>query len=158
MINMTNDERETSPFLLFWVRQHLCAVPLTYVVETMRPLPVETIASAPAVVKGLAIIRGMSVPVVDLGYLLDEKGEEATRFVTVRTGENQVALAVKSVMGLRHLSAAALSEIPPLLSEAGEGVVASVAALDADLLMVLDTAQLIPASLWETIKAAGDNE
>ncbi|HZE91839.1 MAG TPA: chemotaxis protein CheW, partial [Rhizobacter sp.] len=65
------------------VQGRLCALPLSHVVETMRPLPTETIAGAPDFVCGLAVIRGAPVPVVDLARLLGATDTQARRFVTV---------------------------------------------------------------------------
>lgn len=146
---------ETIPFLLFRIRQHLCALPLEYVVETMRPLPLNAIAGVPAAVQGLAIIRGEPVPVVDPGVLLGGEAAASTRFISVRTGTNYVALAVESVVGLRHLAFDTLREIPLLLSAANDQAVAAIGTLDAELLMVLDTAHLVPESLWQEINASG---
>src|ERR1035437_4647165 len=83
---------------------HICALSLIDVVETMRPRPVEPLAGAPEAERGLSIIRGAPVPVIDLGTLLGD-GEDSlpTRFVTVRTGERKVALSVAAVLGIRDI-------------------------------------------------------
>ena len=87
--------------LLVRAGPRICALSLADVVETMRPGPIEPLAGAPEVVRGLAVIRGAPVPVVDLASLLGD-GEHSvpTRFVTVRTGERNVALLVDEVMGI----------------------------------------------------------
>jgi purine-binding chemotaxis protein CheW len=56
--------------LVVGVKGRLCAVPLTHVIEIMRPLPVEPISDVPLFVQGVSIIRGIPTPVVDLGALL----------------------------------------------------------------------------------------
>jgi purine-binding chemotaxis protein CheW len=73
--------------LLTRVGARLCAVPLAHAVETMRLLPVSPLADAPPFVRGLAIIRGQAVPVVDLGALLGEPAVAVTRLVLVRVEE-----------------------------------------------------------------------
>jgi purine-binding chemotaxis protein CheW len=151
--------------LLFRAGAHLCALPLAHVVETMRPLPIEPIAGGPRFVRGLAIVRGAPVPVVDLACLLNEglsareearSGEEggapAARFVVLRVAGRSVALVVDGVVGVRALSAEALRELPPLLREARDtresasdvdtSVIESVGTLDAELLLVLRSARL----------------
>jgi purine-binding chemotaxis protein CheW len=142
--------------LLFRARGHLCALPLAHVVETMRPLPVEPMAGAPPYVRGLAIIRGAPVPVVDVARLLGEEaaGTEvgarvppSARFVTLKIGERAIALAVDGVVGVRTLAVDALHELPALLRDAEVDAVSSIGTLDSELLLVLRSARLVPQNL-----------
>jgi purine-binding chemotaxis protein CheW len=145
------------PLALFCrVRDRLCALPLAHVVETMRPLGVEPLAAMPSFVRGLARIRGVAVPVVDAGALLGAKAAAcATRFVTLRAGERTVALAVEEVLGVRTLAGASLVELPPLVRDANDELVAAVGTLDAELLVVLRAARLVPAELWDALESQG---
>ena len=136
------------PALLCRARARLCALPLQHVIETMRPLPVEPFAGAPPFVRGLALIRGRPVPVVDVGALVSaSEPANPTRFVTLRVGDRRVALALESVLGIRALPDA-MSGLPPLLTDASAEAVSAVSALDAELLLVLEAARLVPDSLW----------
>jgi chemotaxis signal transduction protein len=63
---MTDAFRSQSRTLVVGVKGRLCAVPLSHVIEIMRPLPVEPISSVPSFVQGISIIRGIPTPVVDL--------------------------------------------------------------------------------------------
>lgn len=138
-----------APALICRVRERLCALPLQHVVETMRPLPVETLASMPAFVRGLARARGNPLPVVDLGALLGgDTPARPTRFVMVRVDGRHVLLAVEEVLGVRDLGQVAVERLPPLLGDGGGAAVASVGMLDAALLVVLQTARLMPPSTW----------
>jgi purine-binding chemotaxis protein CheW len=82
-------EVEAGWALLTRVGGRLCAVPLAHTVETMRLLPVSPLGDAPPFVRGLAIIRGAAVPVVDLGALLGEPAGAVTRLVLVRVDESR---------------------------------------------------------------------
>jgi purine-binding chemotaxis protein CheW len=136
------------------VRERLCALPLSHVVETMRPLPIETLASMPAFVQGLARARGNPLPVVDLGGMLGASAPaRATRFIMVRVEERRVLLAVEEVLGVRELNTAEAKDLPPLLGAGTESVVASVGVLDAALLVVLRGARLVPPSTWDVATA-----
>lgn len=157
MNNVSNEHREGIAFLLFRVGQRLCSLPLRHVIEVMRPLPVEPIAGAPTGVSGVAVIRGMPLPVLDLATVLDGADHPATRFITVKTGTHSVALAVASVAGLRHLSIDTVSGIPPLLSEANANAVTAIGTLDSELLVVLNTAHLVPESVWQAISASQES-
>jgi purine-binding chemotaxis protein CheW len=141
--------------LILGVQTRMCAVPLTCVIETMRPLPTERIAGTPPFVLGVAIVRGIPTPVVDLGAILGappaHKGE---RFVTVRTGSRQVALLAGTVLGIRDLDAlAATQELPPLLEGAPEDVIEKIGTLDERFLVVLQEAWKLPDEVWHAVTA-----
>ena len=141
---------ETSvPALLVRVATHTCALNLAHVVEIMRPLPLEPVAGAPEMVLGLSMIRGTPVPVVALAAVFDSVGSLTTRWVVVRTGNRQVALAVDTVPGVGAFAASSLSAMPPLMRHAASGVVEMIGDLDSELLFVLNTANLIPDELLE---------
>jgi len=141
--------------LLFRVRTRLCAMPLAHVLETMRPLPVEAMSGGPPCVRGLAIIRGTPVPVIDVAELLREERvrgeapspEPSARFVTVKVAGRTIAIAVDAVVGVRSLALDSFGELPPLLRDAETDLVGSIGALDAELLLVLRSARLLPPGL-----------
>ncbi|MBI2221351.1 MAG: purine-binding chemotaxis protein CheW [Acidobacteria bacterium] len=137
------------------VLTRLCALPLGHVSETMRPLPVERVAGVPPAVRGVSIIRGAPVPVVDVAWVLAGKESHATRFVTVNTGDRRVALAVDTVIGVRRIRSEAFDELPPLLRDANTDVVSAIGTLDAQLLVVLRSARLIPEPVWSALAAGG---
>lgn len=121
----------------------------------MRPLPVEPLAGTAAFVIGVAIVRGLPVPVVDVGLLLGVSTRpQLTRFVSLRLRERLVALAVEAVVGVRSLTSATLIPLPPLLDGASHSVVASVGTLDKELLVVLRATRIVPESVWQVIEKA----
>lgn len=133
-----------------------CAVPVAHVMETMRPLPIDELTGMPGFVRGVAVIRGVPTPVVDLHALLGG-GAPAVgygRFVTVRVGARPLALGVDEVVGLRALAAARFAALPPLLAHAGRGVVEALAAEGAELLLLLRLARVVPEEVWGALDAA----
>jgi purine-binding chemotaxis protein CheW len=130
----------------------VCALPLEHISETMRPLPLEPFHGMPPFVDGLSIIRGAPVPVVDLARLLgNDSGARRTRLVVVKVSERRVALSVEHVIGVRSLDVAANGALPPLLAGARGEFVAAVGSLDAHLLVVLESALMLPASTWASL-------
>lgn len=130
-----------------------CALRLAEVIETMRPLPIEPVAGARGFLLGVATIRGDATPVVDLAAVLDPRsgGGPIGRLVTIRAGSRQVALAVAAVVGLCDLEAAPLAALPPLLREASADAIEAIGTADAQLLVVLRAARLIPDDVWTMI-------
>jgi chemotaxis signal transduction protein len=125
----------------------LYALPLASVIETLRcPAPI-AVAGAPECVAGVAMIRGATVAVVDLGVLLgaDRAARGAARLVTLRVGQRTVGLAVQAVIGVREFERAELAAVPPLLQQARPEVMTAVGALDRELLLVLDGSRILSA-------------
>lgn len=122
----------------------LYALPLTAVVEVMRPLPIQPVPNASPIVLGVALIRGIPMAVLDMPGLLGGTWNADGRFVTVRAGSRQVALAVDQVLEVRTLPPETFCELPPLLRDIGNEAVGALGTLDAELLFVLKDACLIP--------------
>lgn len=132
---------------------HLCALPLSAVRETLRPLPCHELPEMPDYVLGLSRIRGQTVPVVDLGRILDGPGANgrAGRFVSLRLGDRSVALAVEAVIDVLEVEASTLSTLPALLSSSDADIVQSIGHRDQQLLLVLDAGRIVPAQLWDRL-------
>lgn len=141
---------EGASALVVTIGRRACALRLPDVAEVMRPLPVEPISGAPHFVLGLCVIRGAALPVVDLTALLEVRpGIACGRFVSVKAGDRSLALAVDSVIGVRNLEHAQLLGLPPLLEDAQ--VIEAVGAADAQLLLVLRAARLVPDEAWPSL-------
>lgn len=96
------------------------------------------------------------MPVVDLPALLDSRasGTSSTgRFVTVKADDRLIALAVDSVIGIRELDATQLEELPPLLRHADVNLIEAIGVADAQLLVVLRGARILPEETWKGIEA-----
>jgi purine-binding chemotaxis protein CheW len=150
-----------------------CAIPLQHVRETLRPLPIEPVAGVPLYLRGISLIRGHPVPVADLGALLGESdsgseiaiddddgndnlaGDRAARLVLLQLGQRQVAVAVSAVIGVRRLDSADFGALPPLLADAGQRAIEAVGVQDAELLLVLRAARLLPDDLWALLDRRG---
>jgi purine-binding chemotaxis protein CheW len=144
-----------STFLLCRVGTLLCALPVDRVVETMRPVPLDALAGAPPCVLGVAIIRGIPVPVVDAARLINEEATDAGRFVLLRAGHRHLALAVHEVVGVRAISAASVETLPGLLGDATADFVTAIGTLDAQVLLVLESMRILPESLRDATDTVG---
>ncbi|GAB7037005.1 MULTISPECIES: chemotaxis protein CheW [Catenuloplanes] len=116
--------------LIFRAGTVLCALPLGDIVELMRPLPIQPLAGSAHYVRGVSVVRGVAVPVLDLGRLLGDFDTAAERFVTTKAGG---VLAIGAVLGVRDVHPETGREAPSM-----GGVVAAVGVLDAEPLMFLD--------------------
>lgn len=150
------DRSRANPALLVRVPGALCAFPLADVIETMRPLPIEPLAGRSDFILGVARIRGAAVPVVQLTALFqgDAGDDPSTRFVTLRVGQRCVAFAVQSVVGIADLNDQVSGELPPLLRMVRTELIQTLGTLDAEFLVVLDTARMVPESVWHALSQA----
>ena len=139
-------------YLLVQCRSWHCALPLTEVVETMRPLPLQSVAGVPRFVRGLSLIRGELIPVVDLARLLGaEGGAEGGRLVVVRAAERRLALAVDAVLRVLPPELADGCKVAPLLRQALPAEVAALAVLDGAALAVLESVNVLTEDAWATL-------
>jgi purine-binding chemotaxis protein CheW len=144
------DQTDQSVLLICRTPAGFCGLPIRSVFETIRPLPLERFDGAPAFVLGLAVIRGLLVPVVDVGLLVGGRRSNIARFVTIKAGDHMVALAVDQVVGIRVIPTASLQGVPPLLREDGTAI-ETIGTLDAELLVVLRSTLLVPDAVWLTL-------
>lgn len=106
----------------------------------------------PAILLGLAVIRGEPVPVLDLAaFLQGPNTGSPTRFVLVRAGTRQVAIAVEAVQGVVRMQRSLQQDLPPLLGEATADLVTAVSVRDQQLLLMLQAARLVPEEVWREL-------
>lgn len=145
-------ETPAASWLLCRVRSRFCAIPIESVIETSRPLSIAPVAGSPAYVLGLSVVRGEPVPVIDAAQLLSMQAGEPTRFVMVRAGDRRIALAVDGVLGIRDIPVESLRQLPPLLGAAQSDVIAAIGTVDAELLLVLRSARIVPEETWQALQ------
>lgn len=126
-----------------------CAIPIAQVLETMRPLAIDSLSGLPSWVSGVSVIRGSAIPVVSLSTLLAEKSAPPGRFVIARAGERRFALAVDAVLGVFKLAPDAFGPLPPLIEHAAGDAIAGLAGIDNQLLLVLESSKVIPNEVWQ---------
>jgi purine-binding chemotaxis protein CheW len=149
----TRDKADRKAWLLCRAGTMLCALPIGHVVEVMRALAVEQVAGAPKFVRGLSIIRGVPVAVVDLGLIVSGDSIRGALLVTIREGARTIALAVDQVIGVNAIEADTFGQLPPLLHEAAAETIAAMAALDGELVVLLRAARLVPEDVLARLDA-----
>lgn len=129
------------------VRARDVALPVGYVMEQMRPLPVEPLRGTPPYILGMSRVRGEAIPVMDLGlFLTGTPGPPPARWVRVRAGDRCVALGVDAVAGVKQAESLHFGALPRLLRDADTAAVDALGVLDASLVMLLHAARLLDAA------------
>lgn len=149
---MSIGQTTSLPALIVRAQNLTCAIPLKYVAETMRPLPVESLREMPSFVIGLAVIRGGPVPVISVAALFGGNSSRlAARFVSCRAGERWIALAVSDVIGVYNVEGMSFETLPSLLQQANSEFVAAIGTLDQQLLLLLEVGRILPAEDWDKL-------
>ncbi len=143
---LKGDDIRSDSYLLCRAGGHLCAMPIDRIIETMRVLPIETLSSTAGFVRGMSLIRGAPVPVVELARLFDTSETLPQRLVTINVGTGIVALLVDAVLGIRLIAADSIKALPPVLRDAAGETVSAIGILDAELLLFLGDLRLISES------------
>jgi purine-binding chemotaxis protein CheW len=65
-----------------------------------------------------------------------------------------VVIGVDSVVGLINLDAKQLGELPPLMKDLKADLIESFGSRDAQLLLVLRAARIVPEEVWTTLAAS----
>jgi purine-binding chemotaxis protein CheW len=141
-------------FLVCRSHGKLCALPVSRVVETMRPQPVQSLAQMPPGMLGVAVIRGQAMPVLSLAALLGGATASApelthlssARFVTLTLPGGGIALAVPEVVGLQKLDTGNLHL--PALMQHDDGILSALGLLDAELLLLLQDCRSVSEQAW----------
>ena len=135
--------------LIFRIGAQICALPLGQVVETLRAPTLRAAPGAPPCVLGLALIRGVALPVIAVANLLGQKHTSGERLIVARAGDRRVGLSVDAVTGIRDIAADLLWGLPPLLRDADPLGIDRVAKLDSELIVLLNAARLAPLD-WQS--------
>jgi chemotaxis signal transduction protein len=148
-------------FLLIRSSSLLSALPLASVREVVPFLQLQSFAGLPPEVLGLCILRGVAVPVVDLGTLLSGKPtERCGRLIHLWTGCSSVLLAAEELMGIHSLESSERHALPAWLLNSARSAVESVgqfqptlpAVQNPELLLFLKPEKLLPQEVRAAIE------
>jgi chemotaxis signal transduction protein len=124
----------------------VCAIPLQYVAEVMRMLPLERPAELPPQALGISVIRGARIPVIDAAGVFGIEPSSPssrsapaspTRVVRLTLNDRSVGLAFDDVIGVRSVDSAITDRARRAADGAPASITAAVQAADAILMDVL---------------------
>jgi purine-binding chemotaxis protein CheW len=139
------------PWFVYRAGGQLHTLPMSFVVEIMRPQPITPVAGAPDYVRGISVIRGQPVPIVDTGLLVGGMLTDPSRIVTVRLGARMVGLMAEAVLGKQDIGRTTLMRLPPLLASA-TAQIEEIGTLDSEFLFALQNARLIPEDILDCLE------
>jgi purine-binding chemotaxis protein CheW len=147
-ISTTSAENEVT-LGCFEVGGRLIAIDVANVREVVRWQPVTPLPKSPTLIEGVIDLRGMLVPVVDLGRALNERKVEpstGTRIVVAETDGLVVGLTVDAAVEVLQVGAACMEDPPSLATHAGyDAARAVVRRPNAEPIVVLSLESLLEA-------------
>ncbi len=159
MPNETHSYDSTGDISLacFEVARRCYALDVTLVREIVRSQPVTPLPNSPALIEGVAELRGGMVPLLDLGRVLGGAPCEISqnsRIVVLDYEGLQIGLCVDAATDVLSIDPASLEEVPDLATQAGYEVVRSVVRRpDAGPVMVLAVDAILEAVYRSTPQA-----
>jgi chemotaxis signal transduction protein len=81
--------------------------------------------------------------------MFGEQETRAQRLVTIRVDGRVVALLVDAVLRVRAIPADSYDMLPPLLADSASEIVSAIGILDAELLLFLHAARMVPSTVLE---------
>jgi len=145
-ISMASAEDEVT-LGCFEVAGRTIAIDVASVREVVRWQPVTPPPKSPALIDGVIDLRGVLVPVVDLGRVLNECKVETstdTRIVVTETDGLVVGLTVDSAVEVLQVGAASMEDPPALATHAGyDAARAVVRRPDSEPIVVLSLEYLL---------------
>jgi purine-binding chemotaxis protein CheW len=139
---------DSGSYLLLRLAEEMYALSSGYVREVTRWREPTPVPGAPATLPGIISHRGMVLPVVHLGALLqlaDAATSRNTRYVVVQYHENHLALLVDEVIDLVDLSDLPREGLPATLNPQHARVLHALVRLDNRPVGVLEPGELIAA-------------
>lgn len=106
----------------FSMKDRLYALDVSQVREIVRFQEATPLPMAPALIDGVIDLRGVVIPVLDLGYLLGEERTSQTddaRIVVLDCDGMVLGLCVEAATDVLSLDASELGDVPDLATQAG---------------------------------------
>ena len=138
--------RRSSRWLRLRVHQQDYAVELLKVQEVLLPVPVLPMRDTDVAILGIMNLRGVVVPVLDLGFWLglEEVLDSAqTRYVVLEQNAECIALKVSEVLDVHAIADGQIEPAEHTLAPQGDGMLVGVARLNSRAVLLLDASGLL---------------
>jgi len=138
--------RRSSRWLRLRVHQQDYAVELLKVQEVLLPVPVLALRDTDPAIRGVMNLRGVVVPVLDLGVWLgleEVQDSPQTRFVVLEQNGDCLALRVSAVLDVHAVPDSRIEPPEHTLADPGSAMLRGVARLSSQPVLLLDAAALL---------------
>jgi purine-binding chemotaxis protein CheW len=127
-------------FLTFTVGSYLLGVPSDELIEVNKNLRCTKVPGSPKMIRGILNLRGLLMPVVDMGAYLNIGDAKSESFcIILKVQDNNIALAVDAIGDIATFNLDALVLPPTQLSGQFQDAILGAFRLSEGLLIILDT-------------------
>lgn len=151
------DAGAPAKWVTFGIDQEVYGVPVLQVQEVLKVPEIAAVPGAPGHVLGIINLRGNVVTVLDMRRRLRLAGrphDDASRIIVVETGENVAGVLVDRVEEVVELAADQLAPLPDVGDRDNTNVLAGVAHLEQDMLILIDVDKLLGPEDWQALDAS----
>jgi purine-binding chemotaxis protein CheW len=145
----------------FRVGDAVYALDVAHVREVVRWQNITPLPMAPRLIEGVIDLRGVVVPVVDLGRVLGAAGVNAgpsARIAIVAEGGLVMGLAVDAALAVMSVDANELEDVPALATQAGyDAARAVVRRPDAAPVLLLSLEHILESVYRSALTTAGES-
>lgn len=130
-------------FLTFGVGSYVLGVSVDELIEVNRNLKCTKVPGSPKMIRGILNLRGLLMPVIDVGAYLDIQDAKSESFcIVLNVQGNHIALMVDSIGDIDAFNSGELVSPPThLLGQAQEAILGAYR-LSEGLLIILDTSAI----------------
>lgn len=133
-----------SSFLTFTVGSYLLGVPSDELIEVNKNLRCTKVPGSPKMIRGILNLRGLLMPVVDMGAYLNIKDAKSESFcIILKVQDNNIALAVDAIGDIVTFNLDALVLPPAHLSGQFQDAIRGAFRLSEGLLIALDSVAIV---------------
>lgn len=136
---------ESSKVVVFQVDKEEYAIPIQFVISIEKLEGITPIPHLPEYVKGMMVVRGELVPVIDLEQIFYHRHLEQTessRLIVLKTDELSVGIFVGDAKEIIDIPAEKLKQVG-LVAYSKTSYFSSVANLDSRLITIMDPLKLV---------------
>ena len=131
-------------FLTFTVGSYLLGVPSDELIEVNKNLRCTKVPGSPKMIRGILNLRGLLMPVVDMGAYLNINDAKSESFcIILKVQDNNIALAVDAIGDIVTFNMDALVLPPAHLSGQFQDTIHGAFRLSEGLLIALDSMAIV---------------
>ena len=145
-----NRSGKVSELIAFNIGEQQFCLCTTSVREIRGWTPATTIPRAPSYIRGVINLRGVVLPIVDLGARLGLPGSEPTArhvIIVAQMGERAAGLLVDSVSDILSVEDVSIQPTPDVASQLARMFVRGVIAMDGRMISVIALDHVLPAGM-----------
>lgn len=152
--NIFEEDTQKGVFLTFYLGDEQFGLPITNVIEIVGVLPINEIPEAPEYIKGISNLRGEVIPIMDARLRFKKnliEYTDKTCLIVTKIQESLIGLIVDGVSEVKYIPEEGIVDNPMINSANSNKYIKKIARLENEMILILETEQLISKEEFEEI-------